>query len=422
MKFKNTVIFLLIVAVVAFLGYSSITGLDLGKYRLNSAREEMNLGLDLEGGVFVVLEAQTGATGEELAQKMKEAKSIIDQRVNGLGVTEPTIVIEGEDRIRVELPGLKNTQEALDMIGKTAELQFMDPLGNVVLTGENVKKSQPMYETDPVTGGKRPAVSLELDSVGAEKFAKATKELVSKPNIEDKIIYIVLDGDIISAPSVSSAITDGNASISGSFTIEEASDLATLIQAGALPVEMKEVQSSVIGPTLGLKSLDKSVYAGMIGLLLIFVFMIIFYRIPGLVADIALTIYILLVMVTMIGINATLTLPGIAGLILSVGMAVDANVVIFERVKEELRVGKTLRSAVDSGFKRALSTVLDANVTTLIAGIVLFNFGTGPIKGFAVTLIIGIVASMVTAVFITKYLLRLVIGMNITKNIKMYGA
>lgn len=422
MKFKNTVIFLLIVAVVVFLGYSSITGLDLGKYRLNSAREEMNLGLDLEGGVFVVLEAQTDATGEELAQKMKEAKSIIDQRVNGLGVTEPTIVIEGEDRIRVELPGLKNTQEALDMIGKTAELQFMDPSGNVVLTGENVKKSQPMYETDPVTGGKRPAVSLELDSVGAEKFAKATKELVSKPNIEDKIIYIVLDGDVISAPSVSSAITDGNASISGSFTIEEASDLATLIQAGALPVEMKEVQSSVIGPTLGLKSLDKSVYAGMIGLLLIFVFMIIFYRIPGLVADIALTIYILLVMVTMIGINATLTLPGIAGLILSVGMAVDANVVIFERVKEELRVGKTLRSAVDSGFKRALSTVLDANVTTLIAGIVLFNFGTGPIKGFAVTLIIGIVASMVTAVFITKYLLRLVIGMNITKNIKMYGA
>ncbi len=421
MNIKRGIIFLLVIAIVASLSYMAIYGIQIGEYNISPLKEQVKLGLDLEGGVFVVLEAQTDVTGEVLKRKMQEAKSIIDQRVNSLGVTEPTIVIEGDNRIRVELPGIKNTQRALELIGKTAKLEFIDPKGNIVVTGENIKKSDPAYQEDRTTGKQEAVVSLEFDSEGAKKFSQATRELSKKTNVQEKIIYIVLDDEVISSPVVNDSITDGKAIIEGDFAIEEASNLATLIRAGALPVEMKEVQSSVIGPTLGLKSLDKSVFAALIGLILIFIFMIIFYRIPGLVADIGLTIYILIVLGAMVSLNATLTLPGIAGLILSIGMAVDANVVIFERIKEELRLGKTLRSAVDSGFKRALSTVLDANITTLIAGIVLFNFGTGPIKGFAVTLIIGLIASLITAVFITKTLIKLVIGMNIAKNKKLYG-
>lgn len=422
MNVRNFIIFLLVLSLVAAGGYIAISGLSIGKYDIAPVKDSINLGLDLEGGVYVVLEAKTDATGDELARKMQEAKSIIDQRVNGLGVTEPNIVIEGDNRIRVELPGLKNTQEALDMIGKTAELQFVDSEGNVVVTGKNVKNSEPMYQEDQLTGQKIAVVSLEFDSEGAKLFKEATERAMSKPEGPERVIQIMLDGNEISAPGVSSVVTDGKASIEGGFTIESATELAMLIKAGALPVEMEEVAASVIGPTLGLESLDKSVYAATIGIILIFVFMLLFYRIPGLVADIALTIYILIVLFIMVSLKATLTLPGVAGLILSIGMAVDANVVIFERVKEEIRAGKSLRSSVDSGFKRALSTVLDANVTTLIAGIVLFSFGTGPIKGFAVTLIIGIVASMITAVFVTRLLLKLFIGINITKNTKLFGA
>ncbi len=423
MKAKSLIIFLMIVVIVAFASYSAINGISIGDLKIEPVKDKINLGLDLDGGVFVVLEAQTDATGDELSRKMTEAKSIIDQRVNGLGVTEPTIVIEGEKRIRVELPGIKNTQEALDMIGKTAKLEFIDATGNVIVTGENIEKSEPIYQKDPSTGKEEPVVSLEFDNEGTEKFKEATKRISTNQKREERIIYIVLDDEVISYPAVKygTVISDGKAIIEGGFTIEEASNLSTLIRAGALPVEMKEVQTSVIDATLGLLSLDKSIYAAMIGLLLIFAFMIIYYRIPGLVADIGLVIYILILLGIMISINATLTLPGIAGLILSIGMAVDANVVVFERIKEELRLGKTIRSSVDSGFKKALHTVLDANITTLIAGLVLFNFGTGPIKGFAVTLIIGIISSLFTAVFITKYILKLVIKMDLIKNTKMYG-
>lgn len=420
MNLKNTIIFILIVALVVFTSYVAINGVDLGKYKIENAREEIDLGLDLAGGVYVVLEAQTDATGEELDKIMEQSKAIIRERVDGLGVSEPNITIEGNNRIRIELAGVQDSHQAIDLIGKTAQLQFIDPEGNVVVTGKNIKKSEAKYQSTDL--GEEPVVALEFDKEGTTKFAEATKRLVGKTNDIDKIIYIVLDDKVISSPVVRSVIDDGQAQIEGNFTIQEASELATLIRAGALPVEMKEMEVSTIGPTLGLKSLDKSIFAAMIGLILIFAFMLIYYRIPGLVADIALIIYILIMLGIMINLGVKLTLPGIAGLILSIGMAVDANVVIFERIKEELRMGKSLRSSVDSGFKRALSTVLDANITTFIAGLVLYSFGTGPIKGFGVTLIIGIISSMITAVFITKFLLKLIINTNITKNTKLYGA
>ncbi|WDV47544.1 protein translocase subunit SecD [Clostridiaceae bacterium M8S5] len=419
MNKRNLVILLLLLAVVGVLSYSSIYGLNVGDYGLKPVKDEMKLGLDLEGGVFVVLEAQTDLKGETLKTKMQEAKTIISQRVDGLGVTQPEIVLEGTNRIRIELPGIKNTKDALTMIGKTAKLEFKDPDGKVILTGENVSKSN--YGLDR---NRRPSVDLEFDKEGAKKFKDATAALSKKATAEERTIPIILDGKVISSPVLQPGliISDGKAQITGNFTQETATNLATLIRAGALPLEMKEVESSIIGPTLGLESLDKSIYAAGIGLACIFVFMIIMYKIPGLIADIALTIFILIVLGSMIVMKASLTLPGIAGLILSIGMAVDANVVIFERIKEELRAGKTIRTAVDAGFKRALTTVMDSNITTLIAGIVLFYFGTGPIKGFAVTLVIGIVASLFTAVFITKFLLKIIISLNITKNNKLYGA
>lgn len=417
MRLKSSIILLLIILVVAGLAYSSIYGIEVGEFKLSPIQEELDLGLDLAGGVFVVLEAQTDATGDELKKMMDQTKAIITERVDSLGVAEPNIVIEGNDRIRVEIAGVANPQEAMDMIGKTAQLQFVDPDGNVVVTGEHVIESDARYDQY-----NQPIVNLEFNKEGAEKFKEATTRLSLMPNYEDRILAIELDGNAISLPEVKNPIPSGQSYISGSGTIEEAGRLANLIRAGALPVNMKELQTSVIGPTLGLEALTKSATAAGIGLFLIFLFMIVFYKIPGIIATIGLTIYTLIILGIMVSLDVKLTLPGIAGLILSIGMAVDANVVIFERIKEEIRNGKTLRAAVDSGFKKALTTVLDANITTFIAGIVLYSFGTGPIKGFGVTLMIGLVASMITAVFITRYLLRLSISINITKNTKLYGA
>jgi preprotein translocase subunit SecD len=416
MKNKNRLVFALILILVLGAVYLSIYGLEMDQYKISPYRDEIKLGLDLSGGVYVVLEAVTDATGQELDEKMAQTRAIIAQRVDGLGVSEPNITIENRDRIRVELAGLSNPQEAIDLIGKTAMLQFIEPDGTVILTGQNVRDSVVTYNERNEIG-----VSLEFDNIGATAFSEATGRLLNEPMEQDRIIRIVLDDEVISSPFVSAHIRDGRSFISGGFTIDSASNLANLIKAGALPVEMREVEISAIGPSLGLESLDRSIFAAMIGLILIFAFMLIFYRLPGLVANVALTLYILIVLGIVIGLNANLTLPGIAGLILSVGMAVDANVVIFERIKEEMQVGKTIRTSVDSGFKRAMSTIVDANVTTLIAGVVLFYFGTGPIRGFAVTLLIGLLTSLFTALVITRLLLKLVVKMDLTRSKKMYG-
>lgn len=421
MRLKSTIIFLIIISLVFLGSYTAINGADIGKIKIPNAREAVELGLDLAGGVYVVLEAQTDAQGAELQKIMEQSKAVISERVDGLGVSEPNIVIEGNNRIRIELAGVKDVQEAIDMIGKTAQLKFVDPDGKEILTGKNVKGSEPQYQKMD-SSGEQPVVSLEFDKEGTKKFAEATKRLAPKTEPTEKIIYIVLDDQVISNPVVNAIIDDGRAVIQGDFTIEEAGRLATLIRAGSLPVEMKEIQSSVIGPKLGLEALDKSIKAAAIAIMIIFLFMLIVYRVPGLVANIALTIYIMLVLIGMKSLGAKLTLPGIAGLILSIGMAVDANVLIFERIKEELRVGKSIRASIDSGFKRALSSVLDSNITTLIAGLVLYGFGSGPIKGFGVTLILGIIASMITSVFITKHLLKLIVNMTGAKNTKLYGA
>lgn len=417
MKAKNGIIFLMIIAILGLSIFTAFNGLEIGSYRIRPIKDSIRQGLDLKGGVYVVYEAQTDKTGAELDELIQQVIEVFSKRVDGMGLTEPLIIREGEKRIRVELPGVQNAQEAIETIGKTAQLKFVTADNEVVVTGSNVAKSQATLGE-----GNAPQVSLEFDSEGAKKFAEATGKLAGLEDAMDRIIYIILDDEIISSPVVSSQIPNGQASISGGFTIETASNLAALIRAGALPVDLEEVQTSTITASLGENALNKSVQAAKIGILIVFLFMLIYYRIPGVVASVALSIYILLVLGIMIALKATFTLPGIAALILSVGMAVDANVIIFERIKEEIKSGKTVRASIDSGFKRAFSSILDSNVTTLISGTVLYQLGTGPIRGFAVTLIIGIVASMFTAVVVTKFLLKLFVGMGLAKNSKLYGA
>ena len=419
MRIKSAIIFFLVIAIVALAGFTAFNGLQVGDYSIRPVKDSIKQGLDLQGGVFVLFEAQTDATGAELDQLMNQTIGVFRRRVDAFGLTEPTIVREGDKRIRVELPGVKNAQEAISMIGKTAQLQFIAADNEeVVVTGNNVKKAEvAFYNNEP-----NPVVSLEFDVEGSDSFSEATGRLAKLTDQKDKIIYIVLDDQVISAPLVSERIPSGKAQISGRFTVEEASNLASLIRAGALPVNLEEVQTSTVTASLGVNALSKSVKAAQIGILLVLLFMLLYYRLPGLVANIALSIYILIVLGVYVAVNATLTLPGIAALILSVGMAVDANVIIFERLKEELKAGKTVRAAIDSGFKRAFRAILDSNITTLIAGVVLYQFGTGPIKGFAVMLIIGILASMFTAIVVTKFILKLIVGMDLTKNSKLFGA
>ena len=416
MKSKSMIILILILAIVAGSTFVAINGAKVGKYEIGTAKDSVELGLDLAGGVYVVLEAKTDEKGAELKKLMEQSKAIINERVNGLGISEPNISIEGENRIRVELAGVDNPQDAIDLIGKTAQLQFVEPNGDIVLTGKNVLKAEVNFQKNEF-GADEPVVALEFDKEGKDKFAEVTGRLTQEPVRENRIVFIVLDDQVISQPAVQSggqAITDGRAVITG-FDVQGASQLATLIRAGALPVEMIEHQTSVIGPTLGLEAYEKSIMALGIALLLIFALMIIIYKLPGLIASLGLIIYTLVVVGIMILLGVKLTLPGIAGLVLSIGMAVDANVLIFERIREELIVGKTLRASIDAGFNRA------SNITTLIAGLVLYYFGIGPIKGFGVTLIIGILVSMVTAVFLTKFLLKLMADITGGKNTKLYG-
>lgn len=409
LKTRKKIIIALILILTVVFSYSSIKGLDLKAFKLNSMSEKMDLGLDLAGGVDVVLEAQTKEDGETLKKKMEQAKTIIRERIDSLGVSEPNITIEGTKRIRAEIAGVEDTQQAIEMIGKTALLEFKNPEGKVIVTGKNIKESNVSYQQGKNNLNQAPVVTLEFDKEGAEKFKAETGRLASLPADQDKSIAIVLDGSLISKPSVNTEISDGRAIIEGNFTIESATELSNLINGGALPLELKEVQSSVIGPTLGLEALDKSILAGVIGLIVIAILMLVLYRLFGLVADLCLVIYILLTLNILSLIGVKLTLPGIAALILSVGMAVDANIVIFERIREEVALGKTIRTAVEAGYKRAITAVIDSNITTLIAGAVLYFFGTGSIKGFGVTLIIGILVSMFTAVVISKFIIKSIV-------------
>ena len=391
------------------IGVIIAVGLFAYKPLLNSIK----LGLDLQGGVHVVLQAQETADRKVTAEDMEQLKTVIDKRVNEMGVSEPIIQREGKNRLIVELAGIDNPQEAVNLIGKTASLKFHTEQHGVILTGRDLEDARAIISPE----NNEPIVELNFKSQGARKFAEITSELAGWGHIA-----ILLDEAIISNPIVNEPIPNGQAVISGRFeSYDEAVQLAALLRAGALPVDVEVVEKRNVGPQLGMDSLNKSKVAVLIGILAIVLYMIAFYRISGIIAANALVIYGFLLLIVMDSINAVLTLPGIAGLLLSVGMAVDANVIIFERVKEELRNGKSLRAGVDAGFKRACWTIIDANVTTLLGAAVLYYFGTGLIRGFAVTLSLGILASTFTAITLSRWLLRMFIRVKGLKNPKMYG-
>ena len=366
---------------------------------------KVKLGLDLRGGTSVVLQAQ----GKIEPDTMSKVKNIIERRVNSIGVAEPVIQLSGNDKLIVELAGIKDPQKAIELIGTTAKLEFRiknkdGSYGPVLLEGSALKTAG--VSKDQVG---MPSVSFELNSQGANTFAKITRENIGKQ------LAIMLDNKEQSAPTINSEINGGSGIITGRFSIEEANNLANLLKSGALPVEIKIVENRTVGATLGVDSIRQTGIAGLIALGVISVFMIAIYKIPGIVADIALLINGVLVLGLLSGIGAALTLPGIAGFILTLGMAVDSNVITYERIKEELRLGESLHDAVERGYENAFPAIIDGNLTTMLVAAVLFFLGTGPIKGFAVTLALGVVATVITGVFVSKIFLKLFIK---TFNIK----
>ncbi len=428
MKVKNLLVIILIALIISVYGLYTFTGI----FNQPALINQLKLGLDIKGGVAVVYQGVRGeATEQEFDKLMSEAKSVLSRRVNSLGLTEPIIVREGTDRIRIELPGVENINDAVENIGKTAILGFYQvDKDSVAKEGMKIGefKAKLLFKGDMLAGSnvtedeyKNPAVGLELTDESSKIFNESSKDIVNNyPNGTGQIA-IVLDGEVISAPRVDKILAQKNLIIQGRFKFEEAKILSSLIQGGALPVELKEIKTTLVNATLGIGALNKSVKAALVGFIIIFLLMILVYRLPGFVASFSLILYASLLFTTLVMLKATLTLPGVAGLVLSIGMAVDANVIIFERLKEELKLGRSLRKAIENSFSKALRTILDANITTLIAAIVLFNFGEGPIKGFAITLMVGIILSMFTAIVVSRIVLVNIAKIKFLSNKKLYG-
>lgn len=399
----------------------------------------LKLGLDLRGGMHLVLEVDLNRLpeGTSPSDAMERALEVIRNRVDQFGVTEPLIARQGDKWIVVELPGVKDPERAIELIGKTALLEFklvndgvrlsetLDaegkvdpnkiPTGYEVLPGRRetllLVKEEPEITGAALTNAKvkiggqynMPYVAVDFNKEGAKKFARITEV-----NIE-RNLAIVLDGRVQSAPVIKSKIPDGHAIIEGNFTMEEAKNLAIVLRAGALPAPVNIIENRTVGPSLGRDSIRAGVVATGIGLICVMFFMVIYYKFSGLITNLALILNLIILLGMMAYFRATLTLPGIAGIILIIGMSVDANVLIFERIREELRAGKTVRVAIDSGYQKAFRTILDSNLTTLIAAAFLFQFGTGPVKGFAVTLSLGILISMFTALVVTHMVFDMVL-------------
>lgn len=406
-KRGNITIFVIILLVLSFLAFTGINGLTLGNYRVKSFGEVINRGLDLQGGVSVVMEVQTDSLK---AEELSSIKTLLDSRVNKIGVSETVSVTEGEKRIRIDIPGVYNSSEIVTNLQTTGELTFEDPDGNIILTGSDVTSASAMLDSTS-----KPVVSLVLNEVGAEKFEAATTEFRGKQ------ITINMDDEELSAPMVNDVITGGEAMITGMASVEEAQYLAGIINSGALPYPVEAIQVKTVGPSLGAGVMGDVMRASAIGLSLVVLYMILKYRRPGFLASVALGFYVWLLLFVFYGINATLSLAGIAGFLLTIGMAVDANVLIFERIKEELRGTSNIHKAIEAGFSNAMSSIIDANITTIIAGLVLYFVGSGSVKGFALTLMIGIVISLFSALFITKHLMWLGLRMGFLTKPKDFG-
>ncbi len=396
-------------------------------------QSKIKLGLDLQGGVRVLLQLEPSPEVPQITRQIQgQVQQVIDARINGLGVAEPQITSVGTDRILVELPNVKNPDEAVRALKDVAKLDFKiipspvndralrdkkyadDPAGAykdsgpIVYSGADLRRAS----SSPDQGG---GWKIDFETKDPAKFGKLTQANLGK------LLGFFLDKKFVSAATIQGVITD-QGQITGQFSQDDTIRIANDLNAGALPVPVRVIENDTVGPVLGKIDLEKSLYAAMVGLGLVLVFMLAYYRLPGFLADVALAVYVLMLLGLLAGVHAVLTLPGIAGFVLSVGMAVDANVLIFERLKEEIWAGKTLRAAVQIGFKRAFTAVFDSHFTTIVGAGVLFMLGTGTVKGFAYTLFWGTAFSLFTAVFVTRYLMDLVVESNLTENPKVYGA
>lgn len=414
---RNSVLTLIVFVLALALGtYTTVQG--LGKHHIGKA-ENIILGLDLAGGVSITYEIEEDNPTE---QEINDTVDRLQQRADTYS-TDSNVYKEGSNRISIEIPGVTDANEILEDMGKPGALEFLDEDNyakfaageeyEVVLSGSDIKNASASIDSSGTV--KEYVVQLAFNDEGTEKFAEATAANIGKP------IYIIYDGQVVSYPIVQSEITGGSAVINGMEDDEEAERLAQTIRIGALPLTLKELRSNVVGATLGKDALSTSLKAGAIGMVIVAVIMIAIYLLPGVISVFALIAYVVLMLLCLNGFNASLTLPGLAGIVLSIGMAVDANVIIFTRIKEEIGAGATVKSAIDAGFNKASSAILDSNITTLIASVVLYIMGTGTIKGFALTLGIGIVLSMFTALFVTKNLLKAVYTLGL-KDPKLYGS
>lgn len=415
MKKKSAIKLVVVLLLIVLVAYLAMNGLQIGKYRLKPVGKAISLGLDLRGGVsteYIVTDTDV----ENYDSMLDNTVSALRERLTNAGFTEATVSIRGTDRILVEIPDVDDPEQVAEIIGTPAHLEVRDPDGNVVFEGKDIEKAEVVYTDEAM---QRVGVSFELNDTAADAFEEATANHIGEQ------ISFYLDDEVISAPTVNEVIPGGTVMITGddgmtvNETIEWASNLTMLIQSGALPLDIEEVETRAISATLGIEAIDGAVIAGVVGLVVILIFMLAMYRLPGLAADMALLIYILIVFYAIAIIGVQLTLQGVAGILLGIGMAVDANVVIFERFREEIKDGRTPESAVRFGFRNAGRAVADSNVTTLIAAVVLMIFGTGTIKGFAITLLISVLASLFTAVVVTRWLLKLICRLDI-KNIRAY--
>ena len=405
---KSAALLGVIVAVIAFLAFAGFKGLVIGDYAFKSFNSAITRGLDLQGGVSVLMEIQKDDVTQE---ELESTKQHLELRVNKLGVAETVVTTEGDKRIRVDIPGQFDSNEIVKSLSQSGNLVFKGPDGEEILSGSDVKKAT--AQLNQQTG--KYEVGLEFNDEGTVKFADATSKYIGQK------IGIYLDDEAISEPTVQVAITDCKASITGSETLEENKALAGMINSGALPVPVKSISVKNVGAQLGATAFPNAIKAGAIGIGLVFLFMLVMYRREGLFADIALTLYIFLILIIFVEVGVTLTLPGIAALLLTIGMAVDANILIFERTKEELRKGVSVKTAIKRGSENALSSIVDSNVTTILCALILYFIGSGSVKGFAITLMIGILVSLFTALIVTKLLVNLAVDCGFLSKPEHFG-
>ena len=422
MKKKSVLLLILMLIVAVLLNYVAFFGFDVSGFKYGGVFDEehgIRKGIDLAGGSVITFEASKSNPTEA---EMDIVEAIFNARLNGAGYTEGRISRGNSGQITVEIPSVTNTDEAASLLGSTAKLTFKDADGNVVLDGAtDIKNAEYKYGQTQSTGASQAYVQLTLTPEAVSKFADATRTAAAQAGENKNYISIVMDDNIISSPTVKSEINSETCIIEGNFTPETAQELANQIKSGQLPFELKVMNKETIGAELGADALPSSMKAAAIGIILIMLFMIVIYRMSGVLASIALAIYVGLISLLLGLFRVNLSLSGIAGIITSLGMAVDANVIIFERMKEELANGKSLKAAVDSGFDKAFSAIVDSNVTTIISCIVLYLSGIGTIRGFAVTLGIGVIVSMFTAIVITKFLLKQLVNFQF-KNRKLFCA